>query len=140
MEQSLLSPEAGVIKAEIERKISGVDGVICLIGPYYGTRLGLPPAEGQPTMSYTQYEWQMTTQDYKKQSLVYLVKDEFFSAGISSEVTPEDACSVHFRAWQDEFRSRLWHAPSEHHQRRVASPVELALALAKINWRQWPRE
>jgi hypothetical protein len=146
VEQSVLRPEEEVIKPQIEQKICRVDGVICLIGPYFGARVGRPSEDGKSVASYTQYEW-IETRRHRKKALVYLVEDEFFAEGIASEVTEKDLWSVQFRSWQEAFRDLVRQSRGEHQQLRVKTPVELALALVQCNidighamdsFREWP--
>ncbi len=138
IEQSLLTPESEVVRAEIEQKISIATGVICLVGPYYGYPLEQANSSGMPALSYTQYEWSLAT-ELSKPRRVYLLEDSFFedsaSRGTPAPAGPE---SDEYRIRQEEFRRMVRAAGTTHPYRSIAKPVDLAMALAMINWNDWP--
>src|SRR5580700_4391772 len=76
--QDYFSPSTEHCQLEMERKISRATGVICLVGRYYGSPMGTPPADGRARFSYTQHEWRLAKK-YGKPMCVYLVEDSFFT-------------------------------------------------------------
>jgi hypothetical protein len=145
--QNYLSPELEHCRLEIEREISRATGVICLVGPYYGSPMGTPRADGRARVSYTQHEWCLA-KDYGKPTCVYLVEDSFFTPDAAKRSQqnvrpkPDYPDAIHFDKWQREF----WEIVNKDtstingHRKKIRTPVELALSLAMINWNDWPRE
>jgi Domain of unknown function (DUF4062) len=136
LEQTWLKPEREIVRREIETLISSASGVICLIGPYYGYPLE-NNSDGTPSLSYTQYEWWLATK-WNKPRLVYLIEDSFFEGEILSEADPRLPGSGQFREWQADFREMIMTKATQYQHRLIPSPEALALALAAIDWSNWP--
>lgn len=132
--QESFEPEALVVQEIVEEKISRASGVISLIGPYYGWPLQLED-EGN-NLSFTQYEW-FYAQRRRKPMRVYVTGEGFFGGEIEREDDDQSVPNAkYFAQWQQEFRQHVMQ--NKHAYRVVKTPVELALALARINWREWP--
>ncbi|HEV2805021.1 MAG TPA: DUF4062 domain-containing protein [Chthoniobacterales bacterium] len=136
LEQTWLKPEKEIVRREIEVLVSSASGIICLIGPYYGYPLE-KNSDGTPSLSYTQYEWWLATK-WNKPRLVYLIEDSFFGHEILPEVDPRLPGSGQFRKWQADFREMIMTKETKYQHRPIGSPEALAMALAAIDWSNWP--
>lgn len=145
--QDYFSPELEHCRLEMERELSGATGVICLVGPYYGSPMGRPRADGLARVSYTQHEWCLA-KEYGKPMCVYLVEDSFFTPDDAKQPPqnvrpkPDYPDAIHFDKWQREFWGIVNKDTStlHGHRKKIRTPLELALSLAMINWNDWPRE
>jgi hypothetical protein len=139
IEQEHFTPASKVVQREIEEQISRADGVLFLVGPYYG----YPMEEVRPELgrrcSYTQYEWHLA-QRWGKRTLTYLIEDKFFPS-VEREPEPgwegrfpDEGC---FTEWQRSFWGEVRAAAKTSARVTISSELQLAYELAKVNWREW---
>ncbi|WP_038164521.1 DUF4062 domain-containing protein [Verrucomicrobium sp. BvORR106] len=139
LEQEHFTPASKIVQREIEEQISRADGVLFLVGPYYG----YPMQDVQPDLarrhSYTQYEWHLAKR-WGKRSLTYLIEDKFFPS-VESEPEPGREGRFpdegKFTEWQRSFWDEVRAGSKSSARVTVSSELQLAYELAKVNWREW---
>jgi len=131
VEQEAFQPCSEDLLREISNEIFEADGVICLIGPFYG--FPSPEKRDEYRMSYTQYEW-FHTRYLRRPCLTFIAERAFFNRPDVRwpESNDDQACQEQFVevVKKHGFAGRYG-------IRQVASELALALELSKINWVKW---
>lgn len=129
IEQNASVPGSEKLAQDIGNSIYNADGVICLIGPYYGQ--ASPKVRDGYRLSYTQYEWRLA-HELPRPCLTFIAGEQFFGGGkiVSADTPEETTCQQEFIRFVREQGGRGY--------RDVQMEVELALELAKVNWDRWP--
>lgn len=130
--QDYFSLESMVIRRQIDDQIEQSSGVVCLVGPYYGTPLEERRPDEKFTRSCTQYEWFRATE--LRRVSVYLIEDSFFPAGIEPEKYINRPDGGQFAKWQRSFREFVRETGRYY---EIKSELDLALALARKDWNAW---
>ena len=136
VEQEAARPKCARLLKTIKDEIFDADGVICLVGPFYGEPS--PEQTDGFEMSYTQYEWSRA-HELKRPCLTFIAERSFFGEmDIENAETPDArACQAEFKDYIVKYEKRVG---ARGGYRCVATPLGLALELCKVNWEDWLRE